>query len=92
MYYIDFCKIGKKVDSTMDNEKLTRGLDDKYRARKKYSTSKFFVFPLNKIIYYISKIQTMTVVLVLHFTFTLMITYITTSPPGNIRVGIRILH
>lgn len=77
--------------NTMDNEKLTRGFHDKYRTRKKYSTSKFFVFPLNKIIYYISKIQTLTVVLV-HFTFTLMITYVTTSSPGNLRVGIRILH
>lgn len=46
----------------------------------------------HKIIYYISKIQRVTVVLVLHFTFTLMITYITTSSPGNIRVAIRILH
>lgn len=75
----------------MDNEKL-RGFDEKCRAKKKYSTSKSFVFPLNKIIYYISKIQTVTVLLVLHFTSTLMITYITPSSPGNIRVAIRILH
>lgn len=74
----------------MDNEKLMRGFHDKYRARKKYSFQ-ILLFPLSEIIYYISKMQTVTVVLVLNFPFTLMFTYVTTFSPGNIRVGIRIL-